>query len=59
MGFYALYNETSHEEIGLGSAGTVTKGTKKYVAPAKLLSHLTYGFCVVFTVAKAAHTLPC
>ena len=41
MGFYVLYNETSHAEIlGLGSAGTVKKGTKKYAVPAKLLSYL-------------------
>ena len=61
MGFYALYNETSHEEIlpDLGSAGTEKKGTKKYAAPAKLLSYLLnllFFFFVVFTVAKAAPT---
>ena len=34
MIFYALYNETWHEEIlGLGSSETVKKGTKKYAAP--------------------------
>lgn len=44
VGFYVLYNETSHEEIlpGLGRAGTEKKGTKKYAVPAKLLSW-TYG----------------
>lgn len=50
MIFYALYNETWHEEIlGLGSSETVKKGTKKYAAP-------VFFFFVVFTVAKAAPT---
>ena len=45
MGFYVLCNETSPEEIlGLGSAGTVKEGTKKYAAPAKLLSYLNLLF---------------
>ena len=51
MIFYALYNETWHEEIlGLGSSETVKKGTKKYAAP------FFFFFFVVFTVAKAAPT---
>ena len=41
MVFYALYNETSHEEIlGLGSSETVQKGTKKYAAPVFFWSFL-------------------